>query len=97
MPSVSGYDVIVEGKSLEEHNANLRKVLNRLREAGLKLKPKKCKFAQIVVEYLGHIVSEKGVRTDPKKLQAVRNFPCPENVKTRFIPAFAKLPLLFTR
>ena len=61
-------DVIVIGKSMEEHNQNLVKVFDRLRVAGLKLKPTKCKLAQRSVEYLGHVVSEEGVRTDPKKL-----------------------------
>ena len=96
-------DVIVVGKTLEEHNENLRKVLSRLREAGLRLKPRKCKLAQEEVEFLGHIVSAEGIRTDPRKLQAVRDFKCPENVKMlrsflglasyyrRFIPAFARV------
>lgn len=73
--------VLVVGATLEEHNANLTKVLDRFREAGLMLKPKKCKFAQTEVEYLGHIVSRDGVRTDPKKLEAVRDFPQPTNLK----------------
>ena len=47
-------DILVTGKTFEEHNRNLRKVLVRLREAGLRLKPKKCFFAQLEVEYLGH-------------------------------------------
>ena len=96
-------DLMVIGKTWEEHHANLRKVMDRLRKAGLKLKPVKCKFAQIVVEYLGHIVSAKGIHADPKKLQAVKDFPRPEHVKAlrsflglasyyrRFIPAFAKV------
>ena len=37
-------DIVVFGKSFEEHLCNLRKVLDRLSEAGLKLKPKKCQF-----------------------------------------------------
>ena len=68
-------DVIVMGKTLDEHNANLEKVLARLREAGLKLKPKKGHLAQLQVEYLGHLVSERGIQTDPRKLEAVQKFP----------------------
>lgn len=67
-------DVLVMGRTIEEHNNNLAKVFSRLREAGLKLKPKKCRLAQQEVEYLGHLVTKDGISTDPKKLDAVRNF-----------------------
>ena len=78
MPCLS---VLVMGKTLEEHNRNLAEVLNRLHVAGLRLKPKKCCFAQLQVEYLGHVVSAEGVRTDPKKSKAVSDFPTPLSVK----------------
>ena len=68
-------DILVIGKTLEEHNENLRKVLDRLREAGLRLKPPKCHFAQLEVEYLGHVVSAGGVRTDPKKTESSGELP----------------------
>ena len=75
-------DVLVIGKSIEEHNQNLVKVFDHLRDAGLRLKPSKCKLAKKPVEYLGHIVSEEGVRTDPKKLQAVSEYSTPTDVKS---------------
>lgn len=68
-------DVVVLGKTMDEHQDNLTKVFSRLREAGLKLKPKKCRLTQQEVEYLGHLVTKNGISTDPKKLEAVRNFP----------------------
>lgn len=58
-------DILVIGKTWEEHLANLRKVMDRFRAAGLRLKPKKCKYMLPEVEYLGHVVSADGVRTDP--------------------------------
>ena len=61
-------DVLVIGRSIKEHNQSLVKVFDHLRDARLRLKPTKCKLVQRSVEYLGHIVSEEGLRTDPKKL-----------------------------
>jgi len=46
------------------------------------MKPKKCKLAQTEVCYLGHVVSAKGICTDPNKLKAVLEYPIPTNVKT---------------
>ena len=64
-------DVLVFGKMLEEHNHNLRRVFDRIDGAGLKLKAKKCCFAQMSVMYLGQVVSQAGVQTDPKKVYVV--------------------------
>ena len=88
-------DVLVIGCSLEEHNQNLVEVLGRIRTAGLRLKPKKCRFAQTEVEYLGHIVSAAGVSTDPKKLEAVRSFPTPADV--RMLRSFLGLASYYRR
>ncbi|GFT53252.1 retrovirus-related Pol polyprotein from transposon 297 [Trichonephila clavipes] len=49
-------------------------------EAGLKLNSKKCLFAAQEVKILGHLVSSNGVRPDPDKVKAVRNFPTPKNI-----------------
>ena len=75
-------DILVFGRTLTEHNANLALVLERLRVAGLRLKPRKCRFALEEVEYLGHLVSADGVRTDTKKLRAVEEFSTPHDLKT---------------
>lgn len=55
-------DLIVFGKSLEEHEERLLKVLDRLEEAGLKISLDKCQFCLPRVKYLGHIVSANGDR-----------------------------------
>ncbi|KRY49831.1 Retrovirus-related Pol polyprotein from transposon 17.6 [Trichinella britovi] len=64
-------DVIVFGKTAEGHTARLREVLRRPREVGLKVKPKKCRLIKRKVAYSGHIISEKGIATDPCKTCAV--------------------------
>ena len=74
-------DVIIVGKTFEEHLLHLREVLIRLREAGLKLQPSKCSFCQKKVEFLGHIVSDKGVATDPAKTAQVAKWPTPSSQK----------------
>ena len=74
-------DVIVLGRTFEEHLANLREVFQRFREAGLKLKMAKCRFCAPEVEFLGHIVSKDGVRTDPRKTAKVAEWPPPTSRK----------------
>lgn len=74
-------DLIVFSSTLEEHEERLMRVLNQLKEFGLKLSPGKCKFFQTSVKYLGHIVSEKGIETDPDKVAALKTWPKPNNLK----------------
>ena len=66
-------------KTVDEHISWLVEILNRIREAGLKLSPNKCKLFQQEVVFLGHIVSETGVSTDPEKVRAVKEWHVPRN------------------
>ncbi len=63
-------DVIVFGRAAEEHNDNLRPVLQRLQEAGLTLNPKKCCFLRRSVAYLGHTISGEGIQVTQERTQA---------------------------
>ena len=54
-------DVIIFGHTFDEHLSRLRAVLERIKQAGMKLKPSKCHFFQPQVEFLGHIISGEGV------------------------------------
>ena len=72
-------DVIIFSKTIEEHIQHIESVFKLLREAGLKIKLSKCTFLQKQVEYLGHIVTEKGIGPDPKKLLSITNYPTPKN------------------
>ena len=74
-------DIIIVGKTFSEHLQNLQEVFARLRQAHLKLKATKCSLFQKEVSYLGHIVSDKGVSTDPAKTAKVAHWPVPTTVK----------------
>ena len=82
IPKVSVYidDLLVSGESEEEHLKTLGRVLTRLQEAGLKLKRSKCSFMVSTVEYLGHVISEKGIRPTEEKTKAIVNAPTSQNV-----------------
>ena len=74
-------DVIVYSSTFDDHLERLKRVFQRLQQAGLRLKPEKCHFVQSEVHYLGHIVSRKGIQPDPRKVNAVQKFPRPHTVK----------------
>lgn len=81
IPGVLCYidDILITGKSTEEHMANLEEVLLRLRHQGIVLKATKCAFFQDAVEYLGHTVDIEGLHTTPQKVEAVKLAPTPKN------------------
>ena len=78
-------------------------MFQKLREAGLKLQPSKCQLFKTSLLYLGHIVSEDGIRTDPRKVEAVHQWPVPvtvtdvrsflglTNYYRRFLEGYAKI------
>ena len=70
-------DIIVLGKTFQDHLQHLSQVFQRLRDAKLKLKAQKCSFCQESVQFLGHIVSANGLAADPAKVQRVVDWPIP--------------------
>ena len=75
-------DCIIFVKTLEEHDEKFKKVAERLGLAGMRLQPDKCEFYKIEVAYLGHIITPEGVLPDPRKINAIVNFPTPKDQKT---------------
>ncbi|MCG8047963.1 MAG: RNase H-like domain-containing protein, partial [Candidatus Thiodiazotropha endolucinida] len=73
-------DIIVIGKTFEDMINNLECVFKRFEESGLKLKPRKCQLFKREVEFLGHVVNESGVGTDPKKIECIEKWPTPTSV-----------------
>lgn len=96
-------DVIIYGKTSEEHNKTLFRVLNLLKHHNLQLKISKCIFFAKKFEYLGFIISELGISANPKKIEIIQNFPVPKTIKQvqsflgilnyyrRFVRDFAKI------
>ena len=74
-------DVLIFGTTTEAHLDYLRQVFKRFRQYGLKFKPKKCNFFQQKVEFLGRSVSSTCVEMGDQYLDAVRDWPTPQNAK----------------
>ena len=68
-------DILVSGTTASEHIQNLRALLKRLEEKGLRCRLEKCLFTQPSVEYLGHILSQQGIAKGPK-VHAVKMMKC---------------------
>ena len=96
-------DVLIHSPDIETHLQHMRILFQRLREADLKLKDSKCNYFKTHVQYLGHLVSGKGIRPLPEKLDSIRKIPAPTTPKEikqflgivdssrKFIPRFADI------
>ena len=74
-------DIIIYSTSLEEHIQKLQKVFQRLEQANFKIKIDKYSFLQKEIKYLGHIITENGVKPNPEKINAILNYPIPKTQK----------------
>jgi len=72
-------DVLVYGKTREEHDRNLRTVLDRAFERGIRFNDQKLEVALSEVKYFGHLISAQGIQPDPAKVAAIRDMPVPVN------------------
>jgi transposase InsO family protein len=73
-------DIVVYSSTVAQHLERLEMVFSRLDHAGLKLKPEKCAFFRKSVAFLGHVISDQGIETDPAKVAAVAEWPIPTSV-----------------
>ncbi|GJP42436.1 hypothetical protein CLOM_g1994, partial [Closterium sp. NIES-68] len=96
-------DILIYSRDMQQHIEHLRRVFEILRRERFYVKLSKSDFALEKVQFPGHIVSAQGVHVDPKKIEAVRTWKTPENVKElqqflgfanyyyRFVPQYAKI------
>ena len=73
-------DIIIFGKTFAEMIQNLDTVLARFAQAGLKLKSQKCQLFKREVNFLGHVINEHGIHTNPQKIECVKTWPTPKNI-----------------
>ena len=95
-------DILVYGKNAEEHDANLKQVLNRLRQLNMKLNAEKCKFHVTEVPFVGHVLTADGVKCDKSKISAITTMNTPKdktelrrffgmcNYVSKFIPGYSE-------
>src|ERR1700722_3321998 len=96
-------DVMIFSINWETHLIHLEELFKRLRANKLVIKAEKCRFACKELLFLGHIISSKGIAVDPSKIEVIKNYPIPTNVREvrsllglmsyyrKFIPTFAHI------
>lgn len=96
-------DIVVYGRDKQEHDQRLRRVLERLKGAGLTLNPDKCEFAMERITFMGHVLSHRGIEPTEGRIKAMKNAKQPTsaaevksflglvNFSARYIPNLATL------
>jgi hypothetical protein len=74
-------DILIFSSSIDEHLVSIQKILQKLRESNLKIQIDKCNFAELSTNYLGHIITEGGIKPDPSKIDTIKNIPLPKSQK----------------
>lgn len=74
-------DILVMGQNEREHLDNLDSLLSRLQERGVRIKTEKCEFLKPELQFLGHVISKRGISATPEKVKAVLEAPVPINKK----------------
>ncbi|KAH7711359.1 gagpol and env protein precursor [Aphelenchoides avenae] len=73
-------DILIATDTLEEHLQVVEKVLAKLREYNLRLKPKKCAFLKTETAFLGHVISAEGLKVDAEKIEKLLAYPVPQSM-----------------
>lgn len=96
-------DILIWGKTKQEHDKRLKNVFDRLRQENIKLNKDKCKIDVQQLKYLGHIISKDGITLDDSRIKAIVSMKSPKDRKelerflgvinyvSKFIPNFQNL------
>jgi len=74
-------DILIYSDTMEEHTQHVQRVLERLTDTGLHLKPEKYEFHKMEVKYLGLIIGVDGIKVDPSKVETLKAWPPPKNLQ----------------
>ena len=74
-------DILIASSSEEEHQNHLLQVFQRLKDYGILINPEKCVWGVTAVNFLGHEVTQKGIKPLPEKSEAISNYPIPKTAK----------------
>ena len=74
-------DILIASENADEHLMHSQKVFARFKENKVTLNFRKCEFRKFHTTFLGHIISAEGIKPDPEKIQAIRDFNIPKNKK----------------
>jgi len=74
-------DILIFSQCLEDNREHVRTILKQVKETGLILKASKCEFHTMETEYLGYMISPQGLRMDEEKIQMIKEWKEPTNIK----------------
>ncbi len=74
-------DILIYSETLKEHRQHIHLILQALRKVGLYAEIEKCQFHVQEAIYLGLVISHKGIKKNPQKVETVREWPQPQNLK----------------
>lgn len=101
-------DILIASRNEEEHLVHIREIFGRLQKYGIVINPAKCTFGQNSIDFLGYTVSSKGISPNSEKVDVIKKFPKPKDLKElrrflgmfnfyrRFVPKAAELQVPLT-
>ena len=96
-------DILIFSETLDDHMRDVQRVLDRISDSGLTLKPSKCFFCMPGISFLGYYIDSEGIHMQSEKVESIVNFPDPTNLTearsfkglagfyAHFIPKFSSI------